>query len=58
MPLKPMSGLSIRRSKPRTRAQKKAKTQAQIREEREKNLAKARRKRAKNLREAKKLAKR
>jgi len=58
MPDKPLGGfLRARRTKPKTRAQKLAKGNAQIREQRLKNLAKARRVRKKNLTAAKKAAK-
>lgn len=58
MPDKPLVGLSgPRRTKPRTRAMKAAKSAAQIADGRRLNLEKARRVRAKNLRAEKKARK-
>lgn len=58
MPLKPFERLAPpRRSRPITRKMKKAKTSAQIRDDRLKNLEKARKVRKKNLREKKKAGK-
>ena len=60
MPTKPLMGLSgtslsrFRKTKPKTRNQKAAKTQAEIRLTREKNLAKARKVLKKKRKEAKK----
>ena len=60
MPTKPLLGLSraslsrFRTTKPKTRAQKKSKTDAEIRLTREKNLAKARRVLKKKRKDAKK----
>jgi len=58
MPLKPLERLTpARRARPSTRKMNKAKTNAQMRDERLKNLAKARRVRKKNLLKAKQAAK-
>jgi len=55
MPDKPLGPRSVnRRTKPKTRAQGRAKTQAEQREVREKNLAKARKKLKANRLAAKK----
>jgi len=61
MPDKPFTGFAgsfSRSTKPKTRAQKFAKSQRTITEERNKNLAKARRVRKKNLAARKKAARR
>lgn len=60
MPNKPLIGLGAptrRKTKQKTRLQKSAKSNAQIRAVREKNLEKARRVRKKNLTDQKKKAK-
>ena len=58
MPNKPFETLSrFRRTKPKTRIQKAAKSAAALRDERNLNLAKARKKRKKNLAIAKKASK-
>lgn len=58
MPLKPMSGLSpARRSKPKSRLQKRARSASSLRELRKLNLVKARRVRKKNLLAKKKASK-